>query len=104
MNTFQTNRRFALSRRQLDELDHFLDIQIAKKRRVAKPNRIETKVEHLEYRIVGRPILDNHAVSSDDITGAVSALGAVNEHRPVLRILKNSQNLDNLRVLRVPSV
>lgn len=56
---------------------HFLDIQIAKKRRVAKPNGIETKIEHLEYRIVSRPIL---------------------------RILKNSQNQDDLRILRVPSV
>ena len=98
------NRRFALSRRQLDELVHFLDIQIAKKRRVAKPNGIKTKIEHLVYRIVSRPILDDHTISSDHITGAVSALGAVNEYRPILRILKNSQNQDDLRILRVPSV
>ena len=100
----QMNRCFALSRRQLDELVHFLDIQIAKKHRVAKPNGIETKIEHLVYRIVSRPILDDHAISSDDITGAVSALGAVNKHRPILRVLKNSQNQNDLRVLRVPSV
>lgn len=98
------NRRFALSRRQPDELVHFLDIQIAKKRWVAKPNGIETKIEHLVYRIVSRPILDDHSIRSNDITGAVSPLGAVNEHRPILRVLKNSQNQNDLRILRVPSV
>src|SRR5262245_16952885 len=92
----------------LHERPNALDVELPQKGRVPEPDGVETEVEHLVDRIVRRPVLDHYPVSGDAVSGPVSALCAVNVHRPAVGVLQRSlqrfQEQHDLRLVGMPGV
>ena len=79
-----------------------LFIQGAQKDRVLEKDRAEMKVEHLVDRIVYCPVLNNDPVCGNYISGSVSAIFAVHEYGPVIRVFDDLQEDDEIVLVRKP--